>query len=237
MNHGGIITKCVFFLLTVFPALVSTHACSKTPHAIPLGTWKYDLLVNGTPVGAAVLSNIKSEGRYILTSELTMGAGSTVNISKQVVTETLDFKPVKLESRNRIVNGAKEQVIETVALFRGREVEIKMGGHTSVIKVDRDFMLDGNYFIFRLMEKRFKEGTEIKGYIYDPTIELESPIAVTTRVVGWETVDVAGKKRKLLHIVQTLEQIKSADSYLDEDGVLVKALIQMLNLNIELVKQ
>ncbi|HDP81430.1 MAG TPA: hypothetical protein ENN21_11365 [Spirochaetes bacterium] len=223
--------------LAVLVLAFSAAACAKTPGAVPAGSWTYDLLVNGASVGEAVLSNKKEDGRYIMVSELKMGTGDTVNISRQTLTETLDFKPVRLETRNIIITGAKRQEIDTVALFRGREVEITMGGHRTVITLKDDFVLDGNYFLSEFIRNGFREGTEIKGRIYDPSIELETPIAVTARVVGWETVEVAGKKQKLLHIVQSLEQVKSADSYMDEDGVMVKALIQMLNLNIELVRK
>ena len=54
-------------------------------------------------------------------------------------------------------------------------------------------------------------------------------------MVGRETVEVAGKKRSLLHISQSIDVIKSADSYLDENGVMVKAVMRMMNLTIELV--
>ncbi len=223
--------------ITLLGTVLLGPACSKTPAAIPSGSWSYALYVNEVKAGSAVFSSRRDGKHYIVSSELSMSLGDVTNTSRQIVTETLDFKPVRLETYNKVAEGVKVQTSETIALFRGGEVELRLGGNKSVVRIEGDFVLDGNFFISRLIENKFRDGYEIKSAIYDPSIELEAIIPVKTRVVGRETVLVGGRKRRLIHITQSIESVKSADSYLDEEGVLVKGVITMLNLTIELVRQ
>ena len=230
------IQRCIICVTLLGTALLEA-ACSRTPAAIPSGSWTYALYVNEVKAGSAVFSSRREGRHYVVTSELSMRLGDVTNTSRQIVTETMDFKPVRLETYNKIAEGAKLQTSQTIAVFRPGEVELQMGGNKSVVKIEGDFVLDGNFFISRLIENGFKEGFEIKASIYDPSIELETAIPVKTRVLGRETVLVGGKKRSCIHIVQSIESVKSAHSYLDDEGVLVKGVITMLNLTIELVRQ
>lgn len=224
--------NCLIFIL-----IILSLGCKSLPEKIPTGAWKYKILTNGVEFGSAVISNRISNGTYISTSELSIGSGKIINTSKQIITETLDLKPVKLENHNKISDGSTEQTIDTIASFKGREIEIQAGNHKSNVKIEKDFLLDGNYYISKLIENKFKEGFKLSYFIYDPGIEIESLIPVTVRVIGPETISINGKRERVIHIVQSIEGIKSADAYLDGKGVMVKAVIQMLNLKIELVKE
>lgn len=215
--------------------LLSRVACADVPRAIPVGSWDYVLLVNGVRAGSALISNRREGETYVITSELDIDIAGMRNVSRQVVTETADFTPIRLETINRIHGPEGWKDIRTTALFRGAEVEIRSGGRATRISLSGNYVLDGNYFAAKLIQGGFREGLEIKAAIYDPSIELDALVPVTTRVVGRETVEVAGKKRRLLHISQSIDVIKSADSYLDENGVMVKAVMRMMNLTIELV--
>ncbi|HSV97031.1 MAG TPA: hypothetical protein VLM75_08870 [Spirochaetota bacterium] len=215
--------------------LAFCFGCGGVPETIPTGSWNYALFINGARAGNAVISNRREGETYVITSELNMNIAGMHNVSRQVVTETTEFAPVKLETSNRIKIPSGWKSIETTALFRGRNVEIRSGGRKTLVTLDGDFVLDGNFFAAKLIEGRFREGLEIKGAIYDPSIELDALVPVTTRVLGREIVDVAGTKRRLLHVSQSIDVIKSADSYLDEKGVMVKAVVQMMNLTIELI--
>ena len=226
MNHWG---------RAILAALLISLGCGDVPESIPTGSWKYALLINGVRAGNAVISNRREGETYVIASELNINLAGMQNVSKQVITETTSFTPVKIETSNRIKIPTGWRDIETTALFRGPSVEIRSGGRKTVVTLKGDFVLDGNYFTAKLIEGRFREGLEIKGAIYDPSIELDALVPVTTRVVGRELVDVAGTKRSLLHVSQSIDVIKSADSYLDERGVMVKAVVQMMNLSIELV--
>jgi hypothetical protein len=221
----------VFFFAVFF------LGCGKIPEKIPSGTWNYKLFVNGVRVGSAVISNKAVAGSYVITSELNMGAGTIMNVSRQVITETMDFKPLKIETYNKVVNESSTQNINTVATINGRKIEVRSGASKTTVTMDRDFFLDGNYTMARLIENRFKKGLEISSYLYDPSIEIDQLIPITTKVKGVESVTVGDRRLRLIHIVQSLDTIKNADSYLDETGVLVKASIQMLNLKIELVRE
>lgn len=211
--------------------------CYRTPERVPTGTWSYRLLLNGSEVGTAVMSNRREGDRYISTSELKMKAGQVVNVSRQEVTESLDFTPVRLETRNRIIMDGNVQTIDTVAVFSGRTVKLTMGSETSTVTLGRDVVLDGNYFIDTLIKKGFKENISLEAYIYDPSIEIESPILLTSKVMGKKLITVNNETFPCIHIVDTIENIKSFDRYIDGDGVLVKAVLNMLNLTVELERK
>jgi hypothetical protein len=219
----------------LFISLVISIGCGGVPDSIPTGSWNYALLINGVRAGGAVISNHREGETYVIASELNMNIAGMQNVSRQVVTETTAFTPVKIETSNRIKIPAGWKDIQTTALFRGKNVEIRSGGRKTVITLQGEFVLDGNYFTARLIEGGFRDGLEIKGAIYDPSIELDALVPVTTRVVGRELVDVGGVKRRLLHVSQSIDVVKSADSYLDEKGVMVKAVVQMMNLTVELI--
>jgi hypothetical protein len=207
------------------------------PSEIPSGTWNYKLLVNDSPVGSATLSNRREKDTYVITSDLLMTVGDVKNSSKQIVTETLDFKPLKIETYNRTTQGAMVQNVDTVAIIQGRNVEVQAGRLKTRVTLDRDFILDGNYIMSWLIAGKFKEGMHLRAYIYDPSIEVDRVIPISTRLLGRETVTIGGKPMRLYHVIQSLESVKSADSYLDEQGILFKAVIRMLNLKIELVRE
>ena len=122
-------------------------ACADSPRAIPTGSWNYALLINGVRAGSAVISNRKEGETYVITSELDMDIAGMRNVSRQVVTETTAFTPVKLETSNRIKSAAGWKDIQTTALFRGAEVELRSGGRSTRVTLPGEFVLDGNYFV------------------------------------------------------------------------------------------
>jgi len=78
---------------------------------------------------------------------------------------------------------------------------------------------------------------KVSNFVYNPSVELETPIKATAKVIGEEEVVVNGKNIKLFHIKQSLENIEdNIDLYVDGKGILQKGIIHMLNLKIELVK-
>jgi hypothetical protein len=207
------------------------------PEKIAQGDWKYKLYVNEVEAGTALISNKIKDNKYISSSEYSMKLADLNTLTRDVITETTDFKPVKLESYSKIVN--KGQVTETniISIFKGKEVEVTYGKKKVNYTVNRDFIIDGNFFMTKLIEAKFKQGFEITNYVYNPSVELETPIKVTTKVVGFEKIMINGKENKLMHIVQSLENIKdNIDLFIDEHGVLQKGIIYMLNLKIELIK-
>ncbi|HPQ53194.1 MAG TPA: hypothetical protein PK253_08070 [Spirochaetota bacterium] len=211
--------------------------CYRTPERIPSGTWSYRLLLNGNEVGSAVMSNRREGNSYVSTSELQMKAGQVMNVSRQEVTESLDFRPQKLETHNKIIMAGAVQRIDTVAEFSGRTVKLTMGSDISTVTLDRDVVLDGNYFIDAMIKHGFKKNTKLEAYIYDPSIEIESPILLTSKVMGKKMITVNNETFPCIHIVDTIENIKSFDRYIDGNGVLVKAVLNMLNLTVELERK
>jgi len=183
------------------------------------------------------MSNRREGNSYVSTSELQMKAGQVMNVSRQEVTESLDFRPQKLETHNKIIMAGAVQRIDTVAEFSGRTVKLTMGSDISTVTLDRDVVLDGNYFIDAMIKHGFKKNTKLEAYIYDPSIEIESPILLTSKVMGKKMITVNNETFPCIHIVDTIENIKSFDRYIDGNGVLVKAVLNMLNLTVELERK
>jgi hypothetical protein len=228
--------KFRFILLILF--FISTECSSrKMPGTIPMGRWEYKLMINGVTVGSAVISNSQNEKHYISETEMKMKVGKITNISHQVVTETKEFKPVKLEVNNSINFNDTSQKIITTAVFKEKTIELVSLGTRSKINVNEPFVIDGNYFISKLIKNSFKEGYSVSSLIYEPSMEPDETIGVTVRVVGIETVDTGEKSIELIHIIQSIDNFKSVDIYINFDGIMEKAVIKMLNNRIELVRK
>jgi len=218
--------------------IITTITCSSKPSKIPEGTWNYDLLVNGIKAGSAVSSNVSSGNYYIVKSEMYLNMGTIENKSVQIVTETKDFKPVKLEVYNTVTdksqNGAQE--INKTADFKGSDVTLKAGDYESKFKLKEPFVLDGNFFFSELLKNKFKPGLIIKAYMYEPSVEIDTPILVLVETKGIANVTVRNKTMKLFHIKQRVEKLKSMDIYMNDKGVTEKIVIKMLNNVFELVR-
>ncbi len=223
--------------LLLFTAIlmVSAGACGRGASGIPTGTWKYTLLVNGAPIGKAVTSNKIIGSRYVSTMDMEMDAGYIKNTSRQIITETLDFKPVKLELYNKTIQNGQESEVKTVAVFKGNAVDLDTGEAKSTFTIDKPFILEGNYFMKELIKNEFRKGTVIRNYIYEPSVDTEEPVLVLVKVLGREDVRIKGKTRSLIHLGFSIENLKNIDSYIDDDGITQKTVITMLNNRLELV--
>ncbi len=219
-----------------FVFLLCTGSCYEVPTKIPLGKWNYKLLVNGLEVGSAVLSNQSDKGNYVSSSEFNIKMGNITTISREMVTETHDFKPIRLESFNKIVSGGNVHKTDIKAVFKDGVVELMAGNKKTTYKINKDFVLDGNHTLAKLIDGKFREGMEVSASIYHPSIELEDTVKVNAKVVGSEEVLINGKSERTIHVSQSIENIKNIDLYYGSDGVVRRVIIQMLNLKIELVK-
>lgn len=224
-------------LAAVLAVAALSGACFRPPVRVPTGSWNYTLLLNGSEAGSAVISNELRDGCYRSTMELTMRAGSVTNVSWQEVVETADFRPVRLTTRNRIITPASVQEINTTAEFSGRTVRLDTGDQRSEITLQRDVVLDGNYFLSSLIDREFAEGSHVEAYVYDPSIEMDGPILLKSRVGGRTLVNVGGETFTAIRLNHSIENVKNMESYIDSDGVLLKAVIVMLNMHIELVRR
>lgn len=225
--------KRLALLLILFTA---APGCSvKTPTSIAQGTWAYQLLMNGVKIGTASVSNSQRDGLFISAIQMDMVLGEVKNTTRQIITETADFKPVKLEIYNTIINGKQRQEINTIAEFKNKTVQLTAGGQKTRFTIEKPFILDGNYFMDFLIKKNFKKGTQVSAFLYDPTFETEDPINVRMKVEGIERVIINGKPKQLIHIVQRIENSKNIDIFIDENGIAQKAIILMLNNRIELI--
>lgn len=227
------VLKIALILFAVL--LTAAPSCRKGATRIPTGTWNYRLLVNGAPLGSAVVSNTVSDGRYVSTTDMQMDAGYVKNSTRVTVIETLEFKPVRLESCNRTVQNGQESEMKTVASFSGGRVDLDTGESKSVVNIKKPFVLEGNYFMNELIKAGFRQGTVIQHLIYEPSVDIEEPVLVLLKVIGREDVRVNDKKMNLIHLGFSMENMKNIDSYIDDNGVTQKTIITMLNNRLELI--
>jgi hypothetical protein len=151
------------------------------------------------------------------------------------VIETLDFRPVRLETYSKTTQHGKDNEIKTTAVFEGNTVKLDTGDSKTTITIDRPFVLEGNYFMQRLIEAGFKPGTVIKGYVYEPSVDIEAPVLILVKVIGREKVRVGERTMRLLHLGYSIENLKNIDAYLDDEGITQKTVIVMLNNRLELI--
>jgi len=213
-------------------------SCKSNPKSIPEGAWVYDLIVNGVKAGSAAVVLDETGEFYITRNEMSLKMGTMENKTLQIVTETKDFKPVKLEIYNTIKDSASgvNQEISKIVTFEGNNVKLKSGDYESVINIPHPFILDGNFFFKELMKSGFKKGTRIEAQIYEPSVEMDSTILVVVDVAGRENVKIGSREMNLIHVKQRVEQLKIVDMYLNDEGVMEKAVIKMLNNVFELVR-
>ena len=223
--------KSKFLLLVLAASIIACTSAPKNISSIPEGTWNYDLIVNSVKAGKAVLSNNTEDNNYVARSELYLSMGPIENKSVYIVTETKDFKPVKLEEYNTITDSLNNTVqeIKKVVTFEGSKVTIQSGDKKSTLKIDETFVLDGNYFMNELIKNQFQEGTVVNARIYEPSVELDATILAAAEVKGYSSVKVRNKSMKLLHLKCRIENFKSIDMYLNEHGVTEKMVLKMLN--------
>jgi hypothetical protein len=214
----------------------SVCACSAhAPGTIPVGTWQYDLLVNGVEMGKATISNSIEDNHYVYRFDLTMGNGITQ--SQDTIIETLDCKPVRLEKHTYIKQASSEQKLDIIAQCNGRTITLLENNIQSTITLDQDYVLDGNYFLYMLIQNKFKQGLQVRHNVYDPSIEREAAIPVTITLAGTETISVNSVLYKAWKIEQSIGKIKNIIVYCDQNGVVLKSSIKMLNLQLDIIRK
>ena len=228
MKKKSLIVTCLFLLLS----------CRSNPQSVPEGTWKYDLYVNGVKAGSAITVIEEKENLYITRSEMYLKMGAMENKTIQTVTETIDFKPVSLEILNTMEDSSSglNQEISKTAFFDGNIVTLESDGYKSEIKLKEPFILDGNFFFKKLIKSGFKKGTRIEARIYEPSVEIDNTILVIVDVAGREKIRIGSEEMNLIHVKQRVEQLKIVDMYLNDEGVMEKAVIKMLNNIFELIR-
>ncbi|MFW5861012.1 MAG: hypothetical protein ACOCWZ_02080 [Spirochaetota bacterium] len=221
--------------LLVVPFLII--CCGTTPpKTIPTGTWNYTVRVNGTEVGKAVMSNTLENNQYTYTSRITMGNPLMSHTITHIIVEKTDFTPVRLETHETTVQDGKEIQSDLVATFDEQTVTIKDENHTARVTLKENFVLDGNYFTHKLIQNNFREGFTASARVYDPNIELQQTIPVTIKVMGEEKIMEGMKPVATIHLRQSIGRVQSIDTYIDETGMAVKVIMEMMNMKMEITR-
>lgn len=206
-------------------------SCGRVPQSLSNGEWRYNLIVNGVRAGSAVISSSEKDGLLVSRTEMFISLGIMKNTTIQTITETKDFKPVKLEIINTMedTNSGSSHVISRIAEFNGNQVTLDSDGKKAKYTLAQPFIIEGNFFADSLVKGKFKEGMEVRAKMYEPTVAADKTILVIVNVAGRENVMVNGKELKLIHVKQRVEKLKSVDMYLNDTGVTEKMVIKMLN--------
>ena len=227
--------KNIFNIALTIISLGVSACATDIPKSIPVGSWNYDLLINGVKMGQATISNTVQDKYYVYTFDLVMGNGATQ--SHDIIVETIkDCKPVRLEKHTYIQQGV-EQKLDITAECNGKTITLTENNYKSTITLEEDFVFDGNYFLMKLIEKHFKKGTRINHNIYDPSLERERAIPVSITLQGSETISVNSVLYKAWKVEQNIGSIKNIVVYLDEQGVILKSSVSMLNLRLDIIRK
>jgi hypothetical protein len=229
--------KQIIILLFLLGATISCAKENTVTLKNITGTWHYDLLLNGTPMGDVKISSILKDNTYINIIDMTMEGNGVTNIVTEKVVETKDFTPIMTESISITRHENMENIIRTRATFKGSTVTLTRNKKTTRLTLKKPFRLNGNYLHMALLKKGLKKGTVISTYIYDPTLEPGETVPVTLTVVGKEKILIRGKKIELYHLRQRIEKLKSIDIYIDSQGIIWLESINMLNNNLVLIKR
>lgn len=201
---------------------------------IPEGSWDYSILMNDVNVGKGFITIIKKDDSHIHKSEFTIEFSGVHNKTSHTIVETPDFSPISIETENITERGDMKIEYSFRADFDGNNVVLKADGKEIDFTIDVPFVLEGGYVLSRLIEEGAGPGAEFQYNVYDPAIEPDGPIPVTTIVKGYQRVTVNNESRRLLHLQHILDDVKIMNSYLDEKGVIQKMEMSMLNSTIVL---
>ena len=205
------------------------------PKSIPAGTWNYKLFMNGTQMGTASLTSAETSVHYISTIVMSIEVAGAQSTTKEILTETKTFVPVKFEAYNQVITNGIVQNMDTVAVFNGKEITVSSQGQIARVIIDKPFVLPGNYLTKALLDKGYVKSSLVEAEVYNPLLELEDTVLIRQEVLGIEIVEINGVKEELLHIREIIVDFQQSDMYIDSSGVPRKISALMLNNLLELV--
>ncbi len=211
-------------------------SCNKDVKSIERGDFNYTLSINGLPAGSAKITKTMKDGNHVTETTMTISAGTMTSSSFQRVTETADYRPVKLEVINKMRDSrtGTDETVKRTATFKGAKVILESNGYKTENTMKEKFYLDGAFFENELLRKKFKKGTTIRTKIYEPSVSVESTIVVIVRVIGKERIKIREREMEVIHLKEQIESLKSVDFYMSTEGVIQKIVMKMLNNKIEL---
>ncbi|HEY1405596.1 MAG TPA: hypothetical protein VF857_03215 [Spirochaetota bacterium] len=228
----------IFPLVLFFAVCGAVLANEATPAPVKpelsLGTWQYGVYLGKNRVGIAYVTLAFEGGLYVSKLEMTLRMGDPIVTTKEVTKETITFNPVSFSSSNVVV--LKDNVSRDLvtAEFVKNVVKLKHGKEEKTVSLNGDFVVSGNALTSALIRNKFAKGFEAKSMVYDPTIDEDTTVPVSEKVIGKETVDLPSGKMELIHTVQAIGPVRSINNWVDQQGTSYKTSIEMLNSTIDL---
>lgn len=176
--------------------MLALLSCNKVPGEIIKGEWRYRLMVNGVRAGSAVITSGEKDGMLIKRTAMSIKLGTIKNSSVQTVTETKDFRPVRLEIMNTLedTSSGNRHLIAKVAEFSDDTVTLDSDGTKAVYKIPGPFIIEGEFFTDSLIKGGFKEGMEVRARLYEPTVAADKTILVIINVAGRKKNNSRGQR-------------------------------------------
>ena len=213
---------CLIALLFALVSCVSVPIAD-TPKSIPMGEWKYKLLINGLSVGEAVIKKEENAANYITTKSMSVKFGTEVIIElTDIITETKAFVPIKYDSRELVTKNNISQDVRIISEYKGKNIVITSGNRTRTVALDRPFIVHGNYFMHSLIQQGFQAKCKAEANVYIQTSKVDETSFVDETIVGLEKVSINGQNENLIHSMQYTDGLKTADIYMDNRGIIRK---------------
>lgn len=223
----------IFFLLSLTNCSQKIEN-RKIAKQIPTGKWKYQILIKDQIIGDAEIETALKENNYINRSTLTIKSKKITNKSILVITESKKFEPIKYESYKITSINNNEAISKIVANFKKNKITVKTDLTNTIITIKEPFLLEGNYFLNELLNKKFSQNFSINKKIYEPSISNTKLLNYQIKSLGLKKVKFKNNFIKLYHIKQEIPNLTEINSYFNEKGILQLAKIKSFDTIIKL---
>jgi hypothetical protein len=199
------------------------------------GNWLYGVYLGKTKIGSANVVIRIDEGIIVTTTEMSLNMGEVLVTTKEISKENIDYTPVSFWSSNVMV--LKDKLTREIvsATFNKGVVTLTRGKDERIINIEGSFVVSGNKLTSILSKAKYAKDFEAKVKLYDPTIDEDSTVTITDKVIGKEMVDLPGGKMELIHTVQAIGPLRNIHNYVNADGTAYKMTIPMLNTSIDMI--
>jgi hypothetical protein len=202
---------------------------------VPLGTWIYGVWLDGKRIGTATATTSFAQELYTSTLDMTVRTNETIVTTSEITKETITYNPVSYFCSTTVILKDKVNRELITAEFQKETILLKRGNDAKTVTLKGDFVISGNKFTAKLLKSKFPVNTEMNAFAYDPTLDEDTLVSISEKVLGKEMVTLPKGKMELFHLVESFGPVKSIHSYIDAEGTTHKTTISMLNSTLELL--
>lgn len=227
--------KILYTALLLFLTITGTERLS----ALENGTFKYKIKINGTVAGESFFTRTEDKHFRTIETKDIIKTQRKIFYSYTKVTETIDFKPVNIETiykeSDRDSNILEENT-KTIT-FEGKKVTIHhKDGRKDKFNLKKKFYIYGDYFFHELKKRKFRPGSKLKLNIFDDDSNSSKPVIY--EVVGNRKISLNDRLVEVIHISQRANGNVKTEWLVTENGVPQRVILDYpeYTLEMELVK-